>query len=282
MTEIALITDSTANIPQNLVDQYGIQVVPQVLIWDGETLLDEVDIGPTEFYARLSTSKTLPTTSQASAASFKEIFAPHVERGVPILAILISAELSGTTQSAEQAKAEFPSARIEIIDSRSTAMAMGFQVLAAARAAQAGESFAEVVKVAKAAQERTGVIFAVDTLEYLHRGGRIGGAARLLGTALNLKPLLHVNNGRVEPLEKVRTKAKAHARLVELIAARVDGRPKVRVAALHAAAPQDAENLLQRTVERVQPEEALITVVGPVLGTHVGPGTVGIAFCTDF
>lgn len=282
MAEIAIITDSTANIPQDLVEKYKIQVVPQVLIWDGETLLDGVDISPTEFYARLTTSKNLPTTSQASMAAFKELFEPHVQRGVPILTIVISADLSGTLQSAQQAKALFPEARIELVDSRSTAMAMGFQVLAAARAAQAGEPFEEVVKVAEAAREKSGVIFAVDTLEFLHRGGRIGGAARLLGTALNLKPLLHVVDGKVEPLEKVRTKAKAHVRLIELIAERVDGRDKVRLSTLHAASPEEAEKLLQRVQERVNPVEALITEVGPVLGTHVGPGTVGIAYCTDF
>jgi DegV family protein with EDD domain len=282
VAEIAIITDSTANIPQDLVEKYKIQVVPQVLIWDGETLLDGVDISPTEFYARLTTSKNLPTTSQASMAAFKELFEPHVQRGVPILTIVISADLSGTLQSAQQAKALFPEARIELVDSRSTAMAMGFQVLAAARAAQAGEPFEEVVKVAEAAREKSGVIFAVDTLEFLHRGGRIGGAARLLGTALNLKPLLHVVDGKVEPLEKVRTKAKAHVRLIELIAERVDGRDKVRLSTLHAASPEEAEKLLQRVQERVNPVEALITEVGPVLGTHVGPGTVGIAYCTDF
>lgn len=282
MAEIAIITDSTANIPPDLVEKYKIQVVPQVLIWDGETLLDGVDISPTEFYARLTTSKNLPTTSQASMAAFKELFEPHVQRGVPILTIVLSADLSGTLQSAQQAKALFPEARIELVDSRSTAMAMGFQVLAAARAAQAGEPFEEVVKVAEAAREKSGVIFAVDTLEFLHRGGRIGGAARLLGTALNLKPLLHVVDGKVEPLEKVRTKAKAHVRLIELIAERVDGRDKVRLSTLHAASPEEAEKLLQRVQERVNPVEALITEVGPVLGTHVGPGTVGIAYCTDF
>ncbi|OGO17052.1 MAG: hypothetical protein A2Z14_09075, partial [Chloroflexi bacterium RBG_16_48_8] len=208
MPEIAIITDSTSNIPARLCKQYGIQVVPQMLIWGEETLFDEVDITPDQFYERLKSSDELPTTSQATIATFIELFAPHVEMGSQILSILISNELSGTIQSATQAKKEFPNATIEIIDSRSASMELGFQVLAAARAAEAGKSFAEVVEITKRARDNTGVMFVVDTLEYLHRGGRIGGASRLLGTALSLKPLLYVNDGRVEPLENVRTKGK--------------------------------------------------------------------------
>jgi DegV family protein with EDD domain len=280
MTDIAIITDSTSNIPVELCEQYGIQVMPQVLIWAGETLLDEVDITADQFYERLQSSNELPTTSQATIASFIEHFKPHVEQGRSILAILVSSVLSGTIQSATQAKKEFPGATIEIVDSRSASMELGFQVLAAARAAEDGIPFPEVVQIAREAKDNTGVMFVVDTLEYLHRGGRIGGASRFVGTALSLKPLLYVNNGRVEHLENVRTKKKAVRRLLDLIEERVSGKESVRIAALHAASPMEVQELLEKTLQRIQTVENVFTVVGPVVGTHVGPGTVGIAYCT--
>jgi DegV family protein with EDD domain len=281
VSEIAIITDSTSNIPFQLREQYGIEVVPQVLIWGEETQFDEVDITADQFYERLQTSKQLPKTSQATIASFIEFYTPHVEAGRPILAILISTELSGTIHSAMQAKKEFPDATIEIVDSRSASMELGFQVLAAARAAEAGKSFQEVLQIARSAKEHTGVMFVVDTLEYLHRGGRIGGASRLLGTALNLKPLLYVNNGRVEPLENVRTKNKALIRLLNLIEERIStGGSPVRIAALHAACPEEGQQLLDKALHRFHPVEGIFTVVGPVVGTHVGPGTMGIAYST--
>ena len=281
MSDIAIITDSTSNIPAELCEEYGIQVVPQVLIWGEETLFEDVDITADQFYERLQASEELPTTSQATIAGFIELFTKPVEEGKAILAILISDELSGTIQSATQAKKEFPGARIEIIDSRTASMELGFQVLAAARAVKAGKSFEEVIQTAKLAKENTGVMFVVDTLEYLHRGGRIGGASRLLGTALNLKPLLYVHNGRVEPLENVRTKRKAISRMIHLIEENVlSGEPPYRIAALHAASPVEGQELLDMVMERLNPMEGILTVVGPVVGTHVGPGTVGIAYCT--
>jgi len=281
MAEVAIITDSTAYIPQGLVERYHIRVVPQVLIWGEESFLDGVDIQPAEFYARLSTSKTIPTTSQATVASFHSIFEPLAEKGVPMVVILISDELSGTLQSAHQAKEMFPQATIEVIDSRSTSMELGFHVLAAARAAEAGESLEEVVRIAREAQNHTGVFFVVDTLEFLHRGGRIGGASRLVGTALKIKPLLHLKDGRVEPFEKVRTKKKALARLLDVIGERVDGKPNVRLAGLHAVAESEVVSLLEEAKRRFNPVETILSEVSPVVGTHVGPGTVGLAYCTE-
>jgi len=280
MSEIAIITDSTANIPVGLCEQYGIQVAPQVLNWGKETLLEEIDITADQFYERLKSSDEIPKTSQATVSSFLEMFTPHVKAGRPIISIVISKELSGTLQSAEQAKQEFPNASIEVIDSRSASMECGFQVLIAARAAKAGKSYAEVVEIAKKAKEHTGVMFVVDTLEYLHRGGRIGGAKKLLGTALSLKPLLYVSNGRVEPLENIRTKGKALIRLLDLIGEKVSkGEPPIRIAALHAACPEDGQQLLDHAIEKFHPQEAILSVVGPVVGTHVGPGTLGLAYC---
>lgn len=281
MADIAVVTDSTAYIPQELVDQYRIHVAPQILIWGDESYLDGVDMFPDEFYAKLQNSKQLPTTSQATVASFHKIFEPLAAEGKQILAIVISEKLSGTLQSARQAKAMFPDATIALVDSRSASMELGFQVLAAARAAEAGKSFQEVVDLAERAKQHTGVYFVVDTLEFLHKGGRIGGAARLLGTAINLKPILQVADGQVESFTNVRTKAKAYNRLLDILEERLQGKANLRLATLHAAAERDAQSLLQQATKRLNPIETIISQVSPVVGTHVGPGTVGLAFCTE-
>lgn len=276
------VTDSTAYLPENLRQQYGIQVVPQVLNWEQEELLDGIDIQPTQFYERLSNAREMPTTSQASPASFMEQFQTATEQGRPAICILVSDKLSGTIQSAQMARAEFSQIQIEIIDSQSAAMGMGFQVLAAARAAQAGKPIEEVLQTAREAIPRTGVVLMVDTLEFLHRGGRIGGAARLLGTALNLKPILELQNGVLEAVDRVRTRSKATARLLDLLEERIDGRSNVRLAVLHAAAEPVARDLLEQAASRVNPVEQVFSEVSPVVGAHVGPGTVGLCYSVEF
>ena len=281
MSKTAFVVDSTAYIPPNQVQQFDIKVIPQVLIWDGETLLDGVDIQPTAFYERLRESKTMPTTSQATLEAFKEVFAPLVAEGRPILAILVSDKLSGTIQSAEQAKAEFPDAKIVIIDSEAAAMALGFQVLAAARGAREGKSFDEVAEIARRAKEQTGVLLVVDTLEFLHRGGRIGGASRLIGTALSMKPVLELQDGVLDVVERVRTRSKAQARLLDILEERIDGRPNLRLAVLHAAAEEQARALLEMAANRLNPVETVFSEVSPVVGTHVGPGTLGLCYSVE-
>ncbi len=281
MSKIAFVVDSTAYIPPDQVQQFDIKVIPQVLIWDDETMLDGVDIQPTAFYERLRDSKTMPTTSQATIGAFIEVFKPLVEGGRPILAILVSDKLSGTIQSAEQAKAEFPDAKIVIVDSESTAMALGFQVLAAARGARDGKSFEEVTEIARQAKGQTGVLLVVDTLEFLHRGGRIGGASRLLGTALSMKPVLELQDGVLDVVEKVRTRSKAQARLLDILEERIDGRPNLRLAVLHAAAEQQARDLLEIASNRLNPIETVFSEVSPVVGTHVGPGTLGLCYSVE-
>ena len=278
MSKIAIVTDSTAYIPNDLVQQYLISVAPQVLIWGDEVFEDGVDIQPGEFYTRLKNAKIMPTTSQVSPKAFKDIFDQRLEEGYQILTILVSEQLSGTLASAIQARELLPGAPIEIVDSRTTAMARGFQVLAAARAAADGATLADCKAIAIKSREHTGVIFAVNTLEFLHRGGRIGGAARLLGTALNMKPILEVTGGRVEPIQRVRTRSKSLNRLVELVEERIAGRQPVRLATLHANSPEDAKTILKATSEKVNAVETIFSEVSPVVGTHTGPGTVGIAF----
>ncbi|MEX0787541.1 MAG: DegV family protein [Anaerolineales bacterium] len=278
MPEIGLVTDSTATIPQEWVQKYGIRVIPQAVIWEQKVLLDGVDITPDEFYERLKTASVMPTTSQASVAGFREAFEALVARNVPVLALVVSGKLSGTLQSAQQARALFPDARIEVVDSEAAAMALGFQVLAAARSAEKGVAFDDVVAAAREAKNHTGVLFAVETLEYLHRGGRIGGASRLLGTALNIKPVLELQAGRIEPVERVRTKSKAVARMLELVVERIAGRTPVRVSVIHAAAESEARDLLVQVKARLAPVESMITVASPAIGAHTGPGIVGLAY----
>jgi DegV family protein with EDD domain len=278
MTKVAIVTDSTSYIPKDILDQYPISVAPQVLIWGEQSYEDGVDISPSEFYTRLKGAKVLPSTSQVTPKSFNKIFGQLLAEDYQVLALLISEKLSGTIASAVQALEMHPGAPIEIVDSYSTAMALGFQVLTVARAAKDGASLAECKALAESARQHTGVIFAVDTLEFLHRGGRIGGASRFLGTALNIKPILELVDGRVEPVERVRTRQKSLERLLELAAERIGSRRPVRLATLHAQAPDEARMLLDMGLKRFNAVEQVFSEVSPVVGNHTGPGTVGVAF----
>jgi DegV family protein with EDD domain len=281
MSKVAIVTDSTAYLPTELVEQFNINVAPLVVIWGEETYRDDIDIKPTEFYTRLETAKTMPSTSQATIKDFKEMYDRLHAEGYEILSILISEKLSGTISSAEQAKKMVPDATIEIFNSESTAMTLGFQALAAARVADAGGDMAACKAAAEGVRARSGVIFAVDTLEFLHRGGRIGGASRFLGTALKLKPLLEVTGGVIEPVDKVRTTRKAHARLIEVIAERTAGKKNIRLATLHANVKEDADRVLDEACKCMNVIESIHSEVSPVIGTHVGPGTVGLAYTYD-
>jgi DegV family protein with EDD domain len=280
MSKVAILTDSTAYIPADLLKAHNITTVPQVLIWGEETFHDGVDILPDDFYRRLSTAKVMPTTSQVSIVTMRDTYEKLLAEGYEVLGIFISSKFSGTMQSAIQAKEMLPKAadKIAIVDSLSTAMAMGFHVLAAARAAQAGAGLAECRKLAEEAQKHAGVYFVVDTLEFLHRGGRIGGAQALLGSALNLKPILTLAEGRIESVEKIRTKGKALDRLVEIVVENVAGRTPVRIATLHANAEAEARTVLEAVSSKLNPTEKVLASVSPVIGTHIGPGTVGLAY----
>jgi DegV family protein with EDD domain len=280
MSKIAIVTDSTAYIPTGLVQKYNLTVTPQVLIWGEETFRDGVDIQPDEFYARLKTAKVMPTTSQVTPITMKTTFEGLIEKGYDVLGIFLSAKLSGTIQSVVQAMEMMGSAgdKVKFVDSKSTSMAMGFQVLATARAVEDGANMEEAVALAEKATEHTGVYFAVDTLEFLHRGGRIGGAKRFLGTALNVKPVLAVLDGRVEAVEQIRTKKKALERVLELVSEQVKGKAPIRVATLHAAAEGEARELLEKAGQELGAVESILSSVSPVVGTHAGPGTVGLAY----
>ena len=280
MSQIAVVTDSTTYLPAELVKKHNISIAPQVLIWGDKTYKDGVEITSEEFFTKLKTAKVMPTTSQVAVVSFQEIFQGLVDKGMEVLAILVSSKLSGTIQSATQAKELMGTAgeKVHVVDSQSVAMALGFQALAVARALESGASLKEAIALGEKSHEYTGVYFAVDTLEFLHRGGRIGGAQRFLGTMLNMKPILAIHDGKVEGIERIRTKSKAHDRVLELVVEKTKGKSPVRLATLHANASEDAKALLARAEKELKPTESIFTEVSPTVGTHAGPGTVGLAF----
>jgi len=279
MKKVAILTDSTACLPLDLREKLEIASIPLAVIWGDETFEDGVTITPSEFYTRLKTAKVMPSTSQPSVGKMQEMMSALLDQDYAVLGLFISSKLSGTVQSALQARDLLPKdSPVEIIDSQTTIMAMGFQVLAAAHAAAEGASLAECRERAELARQKSGIFFVVDTLEFLHRGGRIGGAQRFLGTALNMKPILYIHEGKVASLERVRTKSKATERLIELVAEQCHGNGPIHLAAAHAEAPEEAQAMLDRAKELLNPTEALFGDLSPVLGTHVGPGTLALAY----
>ncbi len=277
-----IVTDSTANIPLDLLNGYPIVSVSLQVIWGNEILRDGIDIEPGDFYKRLSVDKVLPSTSQVTPEEFKKMYGRLIDEGYDILSMHISGKLSGTLDSAIQAKNTFPNANIELFDTNSTSMAMGFQVLSAARMAKTGATLKECKAVAEQAVQKTGMYFVLSTLEFLHRGGRIGGAQAFMGTMLNLKPILELKDGRIEPVERVRTHSKAVDRLLDLVEARIANESgPIRLCAVHANAPDDGNALLEKAVKRFPNSlvtDTVLSTVSPVLGTHVGPGALGLAF----
>jgi DegV family protein with EDD domain len=278
---VVVVTDSTSDVPKDVAERLGIFVVPQILIMGDQTWLDGVDIDPPAFYELLRVSPHFPSTSQASVGYFEDLFSRLAEQYAGIAAILVSAGVSGTVNSASTAAANLPHLAVEIVDSRSASMQLGLIAIEAARAALAGASLEEVVATARRLVDRVRVYFVVDTLEYLHRGGRIGAAARLLGTALNLKPVLEMRDGIVQPVAKIRTRRKALERVFDLVEAGVAGAARVHMAVLHVAVPDEAARLAEQLAERFEPVELIRSEAGPVVGAHVGPGTVGVAFYAE-
>ncbi len=278
--KVAIVTDSTAYLPEECTKQYAISVTPLSVIWGDEVYQDGVDIEAAEFYERLPKSKVMPTTSQVTPAVMMNTFQSLIDQGYDVLGVFLSSKISGTVQSAIHARELIAGAanKISIVDSLLTTMAMGWPVLTAARAAQAGESLAQCGKVAQHACDNSGVFFVVETLEFLRRGGRISSTQAMAGTILNIKPVLGMRDGKIESMEKVRTKQKAIQRMIELTAERFNGGSPVRIAVTHANAEADASALLETARARFDPIETLITPLSPVIGTHAGPGTVAINY----
>jgi DegV family protein with EDD domain len=283
MSKVAIVTDSTAYIPADVSKGYSIYSVPLQVIWGSENYKDGVDIMPDQFYTRLADTKVMPTTSQPSPAAFKVLYEKLIQSDFEVLSIHISSKLSGTVDSAQQACASLNHAPVEVLDSFSTSMSLGFQVMAAARAAEQGATLQECKIIAQQARENTGVLFLLNTLEFLRRGGRIGSAAAFLGTALNLKPILELCDGKVEGIDKVRTWNKAQDRLLDIFEERIGKQAPVRIAAVYGGSKPEAEEILQRARQRFgvsDVSEAIMSPVSPVIGVHTGPGCVGLAYMT--
>lgn len=278
MPPVIILTDSTAYLPQELVDSHPIHVLPLTLNWDGVSYRDGVDIKASEFYTRLSTSSSLPTTSQVTLGEYEKLFHQLTEAGHDVLVLPISSGISASFQSALAAVQSFPAERVRVVDTKLVSMALAFQVLAAARAAAAGASLAECEQIARKAYGQIGVYFTVDTLKYLAAGGRINSAKRLLGNALNLKPILEIRDGKIELVTSVMTRRKALEKMLSLAEESIGGRTPVRLSVFHALEEEAARELLETAKARFSPIEAILSEVSPVVGAHVGPGTLSIAF----
>ena len=273
MTSVAIVTDSTADLPPELTMSRAITVVPLTLNFDGQSLLDGVDIRPGEFYRRLHSITTHPTTSQPSPGRFAEVYSSLLAHHDAVVSIHISQKLSGTYESARQAAGMTDPQRVRVIDSELVSMSLGLITLAASSLA-AGGATAETI-VAKVIDMRASVqtYFSVSTLEFLRRGGRIGRASALLGSVLQVKPVLCIRDGLVTPLERVRTFERALNRVVELTR-EVDRGHGVCVIVGHADAEADAERI-GRELDSIA-ETLMIQPLGPVVGAHAGPGVVGV------
>ncbi|MGQ9625999.1 MAG: DegV family protein [Anaerolineae bacterium] len=278
---IKIVTDSTAYLLPDQIQKYDIRVVPLKVLFGERSFREGVELSTEEFYRMLAESKELPTTSQPSSGEFLEIYSELASAGHEIISIHISSKLSGTISSATDARKMLlekePEAKIAIVDSLSTSAGLAMEVLAAAHAAQEGRSAEEILTVLENMVKEIKLFFVVDTLEYLHRGGRIGGAAALFGTLLKIKPILHLKDGRVEPLDRARTKRKALQRLLELAEEEIGGCP-AHIILAHGDAFEDMVALEEEVRARLNFLDIQRTEIGPVIGTHAGPGVVGLAF----
>jgi DegV family protein with EDD domain len=277
-TKILVVTDSSSSLPEELIKQLDIRVIPLWLIWDDKCYRDGVDIDPHTFYQRLRTSESLPSSTQPSALEFKEFFQTLADECSGIVNVLASSQISGTVDSAEAAREFIPGLPIRVVDSQFSAMGEGLVAAAAARAAMAGRSLDEVVALAEKTRDHTHLLFVVDTLEYLHKGGRIGGAKRLLGTALNIKPILHFEQGTIQPLSQTRTKKKGIQELLQIADQRLGSDQMAEAAVVHVDCLEEGKALVEKVKERFHPPLIHLSDVSPVVGTHVGPGALGLAF----
>lgn len=278
MEKVTILTDSSTYLPKETIADLPVESVPLTLTWDGVTYRDGIDIQPGEFYERLRTSSTLPITSQVGQSEYIAAYKRILDSGSSVLCLGVSSGISGSINSAHQAKALFKDAPIEIMDTKLVSMALGFQVLAAARAAKKGASLEECKRIAQEAYKHIGVYFVVDTLKYLHAGGRIGGAKRFFGTALKIKPILMIDDGKIEAVKSVFTFKKAIDAMVDLVAEGIDGQYPVHISVFHAGIPELARELQDRCIKQFGATEAILSHVSPAIGSHVGPGTISIAY----
>ncbi len=277
MSKVCIVTDSTADLPAQLRQELGIEMVPLNVHFGDEVLKDQIEIDNDAFWAKLSHSTVHPRTSQPAPGDFLAVYRQAAEAGRSVVSIHISSLLSGTFNSAKVAAGMAEGANIELVDTRSASLGLGLIVVEAARMAQNGAGAAEIAAYARTAAKGMQIFFGVDTLEFLARNGRIGKAQALLGGLLNIKPILKVEEGQVAAADKVRGKSKVLPRIQELLAEKIPAGRKVRVATLHTNAPEEASAWLAALKQHYDVVETMVAPVGAVIAVHVGPGTVGVA-----
>jgi DegV family protein with EDD domain len=281
--DIALITDSTCDIPENLIQQYDISVIPEVVVWGEEVLRDRVDITPEAFYQRLETDKRHPSTTLPSPSDFEKVYKAALADGArEIMMLTVSSAMSGTYQLAKQVGDQMD-VPVQVVDSRGPTMSLGWQVLAAARAREAGVAIEGMIAAAERVRQTLVQIVCLNTLEYLHRGGRIGSAAKFIGSLLDLKPLVQINHqtGLVEAGGRARTRRKSIDMLMDLFFEKLDLKKNLHIAVLHGNALEEAQALVERIRQEYAPLELLVNITGPVLGINTGPRALALCGYTD-
>ncbi len=279
---IHIITDSTCEGPTELLHHPRVEVVPLTVVFGQEALRDHVDISVEEFWARLPSANPLPTTSQATPGDFAAPFRRYTDAGEEVLAITLSHKLSGTYESAIAAQESLPGRPITVFDTLSISIGLGLMVQQAVRMADAGATRAEIVAVLARMRDHVHIMFALETLEYLQKGGRIGRAQALVGTLLKFKPLLSIKEGEVYPANRVRSKRKALETMLDILAESVPERgPAVKLAVVHAGAADEAAEVAKAMQARFGSMDLFMGDLGPVIGVHVGPGTIGAAVYAD-
>ena len=270
---LKIVTDSASDLPPDIAHSLDITVVPLSVHFGDRTYIDGEDIDASTFYRMLQTERVHPHTAQPSVGRFEDAFRCLAAAGHEIVAITLAASLSGTFNSVMLAARNVPEVRVTVVDSGTASMALGSLVIRAARLAQEGCTATEVVDVVRTMMPRLGVYFLVDTLIYLQRGGRIGRARSLVGTMLNVKPILTLRDGVVTPLKRVRTRGKALQEVVELVRAQA---PIEESYVMHAAAPEQAAELAALIQPACDGVHVDVLPLGPVVGVHIGPGTLGV------
>lgn len=279
MGQVHIVTDSTCHIPEALRRELNIHVVQLPYVWDGDTYLDEIDMGPREFYARLRASRTLPTTSAPTPGLFRSKFEELATDGGSILVIHVGREFSSAHKTAQIAMEMMPTTDIHLVDSHSNALGHGFQVLAVARAAREGRGLESLLELAQEVRGKTGVVFTVEDLDYLHRGGRISFGQRILGSVLRLVPVMQIHQGPIEITSRARSSREAMRKVVEAVEARVRGQRPIRIGVHHADNEKMAFEIRKLIEERIQTDELILEELTPILGIHTGPGAIGLAYC---
>jgi DegV family protein with EDD domain len=277
MSNVKILTDSLADIPSAILKELDITTVPCTVRFGSEEYIDRVNLFPTEFYRKLVASPTLPTTAFPSSQLFEETYRKLAETTDRILAIHTIASLTGIYNASRVAGENITTARIELIDSEQVSMSLGWLVILAGRAAKEGASLAQVKSLVEDAKARVHIIAMLDTLEYAQRGGRLGKGAALVGSLLNVKPLVSAVHSEIVPVENVRTQKRALERLVEIVLA---SGPIQELSVIHADAPQYAQTLKKMLAKTFPMDQIVMSETGPVLGTHTGPGAVGVAWLT--